>query len=188
MPELEARGNIFANGAKFRPYTLPYRFECLPTCTFLGGMNAETKNTMMVHGRENTGLLAVGEDSSGLVGTPHDIGCVGGDLPVMALGATEPSLSHWSLQALFTHETSDPFCASPYPLKPKAGVDLTISFGAERAVFYDNTHLLHKGIIGHRSLRFPAQWWRLRRLLPFSPGVKGGRTHTPCPTDPAHSI
>ena len=132
MPELEARGNIFAKGTKFRPYTLPYRFESLPTCAFLGGMNTEAVYAVMVHGREDTGLLAVGEDSGGHVGTPHDIGCVGGDLPIMVLGATGPSLSHWSLQCMFTHETPDPFFAGPYTLRPKAGMNLTIAFGSER--------------------------------------------------------
>jgi len=181
VAELQTDGNGFSNAAEGHPGGLLEGGDGLEAIGLQGCVDAQEFAGAVVIDPKDRGLLAIQEQDAGGVGAPHLIGLEGGDRAVMNPGAEFPTRPSGGLQAVATHEETNPLLVGANAHVAQAGVDLPIAFSQERWVGQDAVDGSQEFGIGHDGAR-SALGRRLDLGGPRDLGIDRGTSNTQFPT------
>jgi hypothetical protein len=153
MSQGQALSSLRCEATKIVSYSLFQGFQGLESGALFGGMNTNTFQGTVIHGKEDSRLAVFGGESSSHICAPHIVDPIGGDSAVMDSWPRGAAPAMRRQELVFSHQTQNPSFRGSDASIAESGPHFAISFPMKRALGQDGLDMLHQLSIATRPLR-----------------------------------
>ena len=163
------------------------RLQGLEAGPALGGMKTDALGRAVVNGHEDKGW-PLGDGHRGRhVRTPHYVGRLSGDGPVVRLRPVRVTRALRGLEVVLPHQPPHPLLRGAPPLNPQLRPHFSVALAMKRRGFEHPTNVGHQDVIRGGAARTAATTRRRGRGR-LTPRIHAGAGAVPHAADPLHAI
>ena len=187
VPQPQPTGHAFADAPEAFADALADRLQGLEAGPALGGMKTDALGRAVVNGHEDTGW-PLGDGHRGRhVRTPHYVGRLSGDGPVVRLRPMRVTRALRGLEVVLPHQPPHPLLRGASPLNPQLRPHVSVALAMKRRGFEHPTNVGHQDVIRGGADRTAATTRRRGRGR-LTPRIHAGAGAVPHAADPLHAI